>query len=56
MLCVLILASVTACGGSTATDSFCLIAEPIYGSKQDTEETRRQVDEFNAVGVKLCGW
>ncbi len=53
---VLILASVTACGNSTATDSFCLIAEPIYGSKQDTEETRRQIDEHNAVGVKLCEW
>lgn len=36
---------------------FCDAAEPILYSSRDTEETKRQVREHNAVGVKICdGW
>ena len=53
----LILTSASGCVGSTATDSFCLIAVPIYGdSEKDTPETMEQIDSHNAVGVELCGW
>lgn len=36
--------------------SFCDVAEPIYYSKNDTDETKKQVREHNAVGVAICGW
>lgn len=49
--------TLTTCAGSTAKTDFCLIAKPINGSKlHDTKETMRQIDEHNAVGVRLCGW
>lgn len=52
-----ILLSVSGCASSTATDSFCLIAQPIYGDpEKDTPETMQQIDEFNAVGMEVCGW
>lgn len=35
---------------------FCSVAEPIFYSRTDTEETRKQVREHNAVGARLCGW
>lgn len=41
---------------SGATNSFCLIAKPIYWSAKDTDETIKQAKEHNSVGVKLCGW
>ena len=36
--------------------AFCDVAEPIYYSKDDTEETKKQVKEHNAVGKAICGW
>ena len=36
--------------------SFCALAEPILYSKADTELTKKQVRELNAIGKKLCGW
>lgn len=35
---------------------FCALAEPILYSKADTELTKKQVRELNAIGKKLCGW
>lgn len=42
---------------SAATKApFCSLAEPIFYSKADTELTKKQVRELNAIGKKLCGW
>ena len=57
-LSIVVLAA-SGCAVSTATDAgppLCLAAAPIHGSKQDSEETRRQVDAHNAVGAHFCGW
>jgi len=51
-----ILLFVSACVGSTVPNSGCLIFQPIHGSLADTEGTRLQVDEHNAVGEAVCGW
>lgn len=32
---------------------FCAVAEPIFYSRTDTPETRRQIREHNAVGMAL---
>ena len=40
---------------STVIDG-CAIFGPLRGSKQDTPETRSQIDEHNAKGVGACGW
>lgn len=42
--------------GAISHASFCSLAEPIYFSKADTELTKKQVRELNAIGKKLCGW
>jgi uncharacterized lipoprotein YajG len=36
--------------------SFCEIARPITWADGDTDATLAQIQEHNAVGVKLCGW
>ncbi|WP_280950367.1 MULTISPECIES: hypothetical protein [Rhodomicrobium] len=36
------------------TDTSCLAYEPIRYSRTDTEETRRQIIEHNAVWDALC--
>ncbi len=47
----------TSCAGSTASDSACLVFEPIHGDRaNDTAETMRQIDGHNAAGVVVCGW
>lgn len=46
----------TASKGKTNTASFCQVAEPIYWSSKDTDETIKQVKEHNAVGVQICNW
>lgn len=33
---------------------FCLIYRPVYTHQDDTELTRRQVDENNAAWLRLC--
>ncbi len=33
---------------------FCDIYKPVYLSRQDTEETKKQIDGNNAVWVGLC--
>ena len=54
---ILMGASGCASGGSVPTDTFCLVAPPIYDSPLDTEETQRQVDGYWAVADALgCGW
>lgn len=35
---------------------FCKVAEPIYWSGRDTDQTIKQAKEHNAVGKSLCGW
>lgn len=35
-------------------DTFCLKYQPVYTSIGDTEETKRQVDENNAVWMEGC--
>ena len=35
-------------------NTFCAIYVPVYTSKADTEETKRQVDKNNAVWLELC--
>ena len=53
----LIAAMTAACVGSTVIKvDGCTIFAPIYGSKKDTDETRRQVDAHNAEGIGACGW
>lgn len=41
---------------ATSSAPFCKVAEPILYSKVDTEPTKKQVREHNAVGVALCKW
>lgn len=44
--------------GATYSDAaaFCKTAKPIYWSASDTRYTKEQVDTYNRVGKKLCGW
>lgn len=48
----LILISLAGCGNALPGNSFCLLYEPVYTAPEDTEGTKRQVDENN--GVYLC--
>jgi hypothetical protein len=41
--------------GSVGTD-FCKVGEPILYSRLDTDGTKKQVREHNAVGTELCKW
>lgn len=41
---------------ATAGATFCQIAHPIQWSVNDTRLTKEQVDRFNRIGKKLCGW
>ena len=41
---------------SVTSATFCQLAKPIRASRMDTDGTLEQIEEFNAVGVKLCGW
>ena len=41
---------------TSAPSEFCAIAKAITWSPKDTDQTILQVKEYNAVGVKLCGW
>ncbi len=41
--------------GSPARDNYCALAKPIYISEADTEDTKRQADEINAVWLEQCG-
>lgn len=50
-----ILITLSGCAsGTRVTDTFCLKYEPVYSSKRDTEETRRQIDRNNAVYLEQC--
>ena len=52
-----ILASLLLAGCATpqVVDSYCLNAKPIvYSGAQDTEATKAQIKEHNAVYVRLC--
>ncbi len=47
------LVMLSGCATNTAGD-FCLIYKPVYTSDLDTEETRDQADQNNAVYQELC--
>lgn len=49
----LILPLLSACA-SASPGSFCLIYQPVYTATSDTEQTKKQVDENNAVWLDLC--
>jgi hypothetical protein len=61
---ILIPLTVTGCAiGSPATEPepiksavlpFCAIYVPVYSSKLDTEETKKQIDKNNAVWLEYC--
>jgi len=34
--------------------NFCAIYSPVYTSRSDTEETKKQVDKNNAVWLEVC--
>ena len=59
-LTALALLSVSACATSgQGTDSFCLVAKPIYFSPADrmSERTERAIIAHNEKGAALgCGW
>ncbi|MFH1158776.1 MAG: hypothetical protein V1721_07885 [Pseudomonadota bacterium] len=40
--------------GSVSRASFCDIYQPVYMARQDTEETKKQLDRNNAVWLELC--
>tara|TARA_Y100000310_G_scaffold67277_1_gene62601 strand:- start:35247 stop:35393 length:147 start_codon:yes stop_codon:yes gene_type:complete len=42
------------CATSIAVDSYCLIAEPVFFSDADSEETVRQITRENAKYDELC--
>lgn len=56
LLCLTLTACQTT--GSVGTDKSipCAALTPILWSKADTRETQNQVTEYNAVGVRVCGW
>ena len=54
---LLILSIASGCARSVPVSNFCLVAIPIYDSDDDTEETRRQIDDHWAVGESQgCDW
>lgn len=48
------LITLTGCATNTSGTDFCLIAEPIYDSAQDTPETRAQILEHNSRFECVC--
>lgn len=44
------------CASTTVKVDGCTIFSPVYGSKKDTADTRKQVDAHNAKGIGACGW
>lgn len=55
--CVLLLMlplMLSSCGGTEIDD--CLLFEPIYPSRSDTLETRRQILAHDTVGAEKCKW
>jgi hypothetical protein len=38
-----------------AGNAYCQIAKPIYWSRDDTLESKRQIDRENAKWKRLCG-
>lgn len=45
----------TSCVGTTTTDSsFCAIYQPVITTKEDSEATRRQVDDNEVVYACIC--
>lgn len=47
---------VTGCGtmAGSATNDLCTLTAPIQASSQDTDETLRQILEFNTKWERLC--
>ena len=57
MRCLALIGALAAAGcAQTSVTDQCTIFVPIYGSKNDTQLTRQQVDQHNARGIGACGW
>lgn len=54
IISLVILSMLSGCVTGSHAGSFCGIYQPVYTSTFDTEETRKQVDENNAVWEKEC--
>ena len=54
MLLIGLLLMLPSCVISTVVDSYCLIAEPVFFSDVDSEETIRQITRENAKYDELC--
>ena len=39
---------------SHVTDTYCLLYKTVYSSRLDTEETKAQIDQNNAVWMERC--
>ena len=51
----LILPFLTSCAsGSPVIDTYCAYYNPVYTSVKDTEQTKKDVDENNAIWLKRC--
>ncbi len=46
--------TLTGCGGASPVNDFCLIYEPVYVSKDDSDETVRQTMRNNVAWEALC--
>lgn len=48
----------SACASGQENSDFCKLTRPIYLSKKDSvsDETARQILEFDDTGRILCGW
>lgn len=53
-LYVAILSLQSGCANLLPVNSFCQIYQPIYMSEADTAETKKQIDNNNAVWLELC--
>jgi len=42
------------CAKLLPVNSFCEIYQPVYMSEEDTADTKKQIDNNNAVWLELC--
>lgn len=53
--CALMLITLSGCEtGSRGINNFCLLYQPVYHSKKDTEETKASIDVNNAIWLEKC--
>ena len=54
MSLIIVLVSVSSCGRGSLGGNYCDIYLPIYMADEDTEETKKQIDNNNIVWLELC--